>query len=237
MQADWNKHPPLAEGAFMLGKRINQKTAWVFANGMLEEPEALRPYIHTGDYITAADAGARHVERLGLRLELLVGDLDSISQQELHYWQNSGCEILRFPPEKDDTDLELALATVWDRGYRTIRVAAGLGGRLDQTWGNVVMLAQMRYAVGDVRLEDGRTQVSVIRRARQIQGQAGDTISLLPLDGPALGVVTSGLVYPLEAEDLDPHRTRGISNILAANSAEVRLEHGTLICIHTRRKN
>lgn len=67
-----------------------------------------------------------------------------------------------------------------------------------------------------------------------IEGNRGDRVSLLPLGGPAAGVQTTGLNYPLRGETLYPERTRGISNEMVDHEAGVRLQSGVLICIHTR---
>ena len=67
-------------------------------------------------------------------------------------------------------------------------------------------------------------------------GLPGDIVSLLPLGGPAHGVSTQGLRYPLNGETLFPDRSRGVSNEMIDAEAHVRLDGGTLICIHTRKK-
>jgi thiamine pyrophosphokinase len=49
--------------------------------------------------------------------------------------------------------------------------------------------------------------------------------------GPALGVVTGGLLYPLAGEDLPPGTSRGVSNVLAADRATVSLTGGVLLAV------
>jgi len=68
-----------------------------------------------------------------------------------------------------------------------------------------------------------------------VQGKSGDTLSLLPWGMPAEGVSTQDLVYPLNNETLLPYRTRGISNLMLAESAKITLKHGLLLCIHRRK--
>jgi thiamine pyrophosphokinase len=67
-----------------------------------------------------------------------------------------------------------------------------------------------------------------------LRGGPGDTVSLLPLHGPASGVVTTGLRYPLHAEELPPGSSRGLSNVVEDAPASVRLDAGTLLVIHPR---
>lgn len=116
-------------------------------------------------------------------------------------------------------------------------ILGALGGRLDMTLANIFLLDLPELANIDARLEDGCEEVFFIRpgsQGRVIEGIAGDRVSLLPLGGPASGVMTRGLYYPLHGETLYPERTRGISNVMLDSQARVMLEAGQLICIHTR---
>lgn len=206
--------------------------ALIFANGELVDFAAVGRYLQPEDLLVAADGGLHHLARLGLRPHWLVGDLDSVSPEEVRSLELAGVRIQRYPVDKDETDLELALMTVVSAGYRTIRVIAALGGRLDQTLGNLFLLQLPELADCDVRLEDGRQEVVLIRRQVELSGQPGDTLSLLPVGGPADGIWTEGLRYPLHGETLRPERTRGISNVFLGERAQVRLEQGALLCIH-----
>jgi thiamine pyrophosphokinase len=210
------------------------RRAVIFANGDLPDPAALKRQLHPGDLLVAADGGLRHIYSLGLQPHWLIGDLDSVSAEDVQNLSSSGVRILRFPVDKNETDLELALAAVLASGYKTIRVAGATGGRLDQTLGNLFLLQLPDLAGCDTRLENGQEEVFLIRQAVEISGTPGDILSLLPLGGPASGVWTRGLKYPLHGETLWPERTRGISNVLLETSAHVQLERGVLICIHTR---
>jgi thiamine pyrophosphokinase len=137
--------------------------------------------------------------------------------------------------DKNETDLELALRVVLGAGFRFILIAGALGGRIDQTLGNIFLLLSAEIEGCDVRLENGQEQIFIIRRESVIEGAPGDTISLLPLGNPAEGVFTEGLLYPLCGETLFPEHTRGISNVMLAQKSRVSLERGLLLCIHTRK--
>jgi thiamine pyrophosphokinase len=173
---------------------------------------------------------------LGLTPHWLIGDLDSVSLEEARSLEAAGVRIWRYPVEKDETDLELAIRAVLSNGYRSIRIAAALGGRLDQTLGNLFLLQLPGLEGCDVRLEDGYEEVFLIRQEMEVLGQPGDILSLLPLGGPASGIWTEGLRYPLRGETLQPEQTRGISNVLLSERARVRLAAGTLLGIHIRDK-
>jgi thiamine pyrophosphokinase len=88
-----------------------------------------------GDYVIAADAGYNTLKRLGITADLLVGDFDSLGFRPEHP------NIVEHPPEKDDTDMMLAVKEGLRRGSRTFVILGGLGGRLDHTVANIQTLA------------------------------------------------------------------------------------------------
>lgn len=211
---------------------MSRGMCWVFANGELPAPRAVFARIQPGDRLIAADGGARRLADAGLRPDLLVGDFDSLTPQEVDSLAWSGTEVRRYPPEKDETDLELAMLAAADGGARAVRVIAALGGRLDQTLANLALLGLPELEGLDVRLDDGREEVFLIRGRAVIEGQAGERVSLLPWAGPASGVTTHGLRYPLRGETLLQERSRGVSNVMEGERAQVQVDAGVLVCVH-----
>jgi thiamine pyrophosphokinase len=206
----------------------------IFANGELLDPAGARELALRADVLVAADGGARHIRACGLHPGLVIGDLDSLTESEVEALRDGGSEILRFPVEKNETDLELALLETVRRGYDRIRVVAATGGRLDQLLANVFLLALPELFGCDVRLVDGPEEAFLIRGTGEIIGKPGEIVSLLPLFGPAVGIRTQGLRYPLEDEALFPERSRGVSNELMGERAVVDVADGTLLCVHRR---
>ncbi len=217
---------------------VFEKRALVFANGEQIDLAAVGGMIRPADTLVAVDGGLAHLRRLGREPALLVGDLDSVSAEEIDRCRrNPAVRVMQYPVHKDETDLELALLTVAQEGYTHILVLAALGGRLDMTLANISLLALPELSGVDVRLEDGIDEVFLVRPGelgREIDGRPGDRVSLLPWGGPAGGIHTAGLYYPLRGESLYPERTRGISNQMTETKARVTLQTGLLICIHTR---
>lgn len=212
------------------------RRALLFANGELETSAWLAQFIEADDLLIAVDGGLRHLLPLGRIPHLLIGDLDSVSAEQVEAMKNKGVEIHPFPVHKDETDLELALLAAAERGAREIVIVAALGGRLDQTLGNLSLLLLPKLQELTVRLEDGQQEVFVIRTSATIKGQPGDIVSLLPLWGDVEGVSTTALAYPLRRETLFSDRSRGISNVMLEKEAGVRIERGRLLCIHTHQK-
>jgi thiamine pyrophosphokinase len=208
--------------------------AVVFANGDLPPLTELRAEIQAGDLVVAADAGARPCLALGITPHLVIGDFDSLSEPELAELEARGSEILRFPPEKDFTDLDLALMAARERGATLAVIYGGLGRRWDQTLANLAFCTAPHLRGLRLRFVDGPQVLWTLAAGETtpIEGQPGDIVSLLPLCGDARGVWTEGLAYPLHGDALAAGATRGVSNKLIGRSATVRLETGSLMIIH-----
>jgi thiamine pyrophosphokinase len=209
----------------------------IFANGRIKELGLLDGFVQEGDYLIAADGGMKHIRALGKVPDLLVGDLDSIDQEDLDWLEEKDVEVRKFPVRKDQTDLELAILEAVDLGAARVVIAGGLGGRIDQTLANINLLLIPEVQNIDVRMDDGREELFLITRHAFIHGEAGDLVSLIPLSRPASGIKTKGLEYKLHDETLFPERSRGISNVMKKDTAEVSLDSGEILCIHTRTKN
>ncbi len=154
--------------------------------------------------VIAADAGLHHAVALGVHVDVVVGDLDSVDPAALATAEAAGTLVERHPVDKDATDLELALGAAVARGATHVVVVGGHGGRLDHFLANVLLLAAPEFASISMEARFADTTVLVVRDHVEIAGTPGDIVTLLPLGGPAHGVVTDELRYPLRGETLHP---------------------------------
>jgi thiamine pyrophosphokinase len=212
---------------------LDKVRALVVANGVLGPgaAAAARALRQSGDRVIAADGGAVHCRALGLRPDVVIGDLDSLDPAEIEVLRAEGVEIVRHPVRKDQTDLELALRWAVAAGADEIVVLAALGGRWDQTLANLLLPALPGLDAVRLRLVDGNQQIYLIQNDTRIEGQAGDMVSLIPIGGDARGVTTTGLEYPLDGGTLSFGSTLGISNVLLSATARVTVEAGMVLCV------
>ncbi|MDP2777889.1 MAG: thiamine diphosphokinase, partial [Anaerolineales bacterium] len=178
----------------------------------------------------AADGGTRHVFALGRTPDIIIGDLDSLNVESLTFNK----EIIQFPKDKNETDLELAIQHALTLNPEQIIVLAALGGRLDQTLANIALISNAQHATRNMKLDDGIEEVIFCRAQTQVNGKRGDTVSLIPWQGEVTGIVTIGLKWPLQNEILYPHKTRGISNEMLNDTATIQINSGLLLVIHRR---
>jgi thiamine pyrophosphokinase len=190
------------------------------------------------DLVIAADAGALLARPLGLRLDLIVGDADSLGETRLAEFASAGIAIERAPTDKDASDTELALLAAAERGAAELVVLGAFGGRLDHALANVWILAHPALDERTVALLDGRARVRLLTAgaALDLDSRAGNLVTLLPFDGPALGVTTRGLRWPLAGATLPVGFSRGLSNEVVADpggTPQVELGGGRLLIIET----
>jgi len=210
---------------------LSQTRAIIFANGILSDPAAARAAIQPGDRLIAADGGLHHLHQLGLMPDVLIGDLDSVEPGEVEDMLRAGARVERFPVRKDKTDLELAVRLARAEGAGDILIFGALGGRWDQTLANLLLLAHEDFRSVRIRLVDGAQQIYLIQTAARIEGEPGDTVSLISLQGDARGVTTDGLEYPLQNGQLPFGSTLGVSNVLLGKQGMVSVQDGLVICI------
>jgi thiamine pyrophosphokinase len=206
--------------------------AIVIANGHVGDSEASRVKSWPHDLVICADGGTQHALTLGLVPDVVIGDLDSLDGDLRARLEGGGCQFLVHPTRKDETDLELALRYAVDHGADEILLLGALGGRMDQTLANVLLLALPELAGIKTRIVAGDQEMFLIRDQASIEGQVGDTVSLLPIAGDVTGITTDGLEYPLQRGTLKFGSTLGVSNALTAPVAQVQEERGLLLCVH-----
>lgn len=208
----------------------------IVANGDIGEERTAAGWLENADRLIAADGGLQHCLRLGFNPDLLVGDLDSVSADEREQAKQAGTEILQHPRRKDATDLELALQEAAARGASEVVVLGAIGSRWDQSIVNLLLAANADLESVRVRFIAGPQQAELLRGGArlELEGEAGDTVSLIPLKGTARGISTSGLAYRLQDGTLQHGSSRGISNYIESPPASVKLDEGLLLCLTIR---
>ncbi len=178
-----------------------------------------------GDLVLAADAGYRHLEALGVKPDLLLGDFDSLSARP------KGVGILSFPPEKDDTDMGLALEEGWARGCRDFLLYGAAGGREDHFIANLQLLGGASRRGAAARMVCDTYDVYAVTDGTLTlpERETGTVVSVFCHGARAEGVTLEGLKYPLNRAVLTCDRPLGVSNEYTGRSASVTVACGTLL--------
>jgi thiamine pyrophosphokinase len=210
--------------------------AVIVANGRMKDYALAADLIQPSDFIIAADGGGNHCRAMGIVPALVIGDMDSIDSGLLDELRAAGIEVIRHSPDKDVTDLELAINHALAKAADEILIVGALGARWDMSLSNLTLLARVADSAVAVRIIEGDDSITPVcgGQSLTIAGERGDRVSLLALSGDAEGVVTQGLVYPLRQEPLKFGSSRGVSNRMMSQTARISLQSGLLICIHSR---
>lgn len=178
------------------------------------------------DLVIAADGGYESLKSLGIRCDLVIGDMDSLLNIP------SGIEIIRHPVEKDETDMHLAYLEGKKRGYTHFEIYGGVGGRADHTFANYCLLTYIKCDGNTAVLYDKKSTATAIRNeVTRVTGKAGSSISIFAFGGVALGVSIKGLYYELSDGELSPEFPLGVSNHFTDSVAEIGVKDGTLLII------
>ena len=208
-----------------------QRAAIIVTGGSTAPSAEVVAHLPVDAFVIAADSGFDHAVALRLNVDLLLGDLDSISADGLASAVDSRVMVQQFPQGKDETDTELAIAAALDAECSEIIGISGGGGRLDHELTTLFAFAAIDRC--PVTVWSGTTLVRVLigPGTLQIERTAAGLVSLVPVHGDAAGVTTSRLRYRLVDETLRAGSARGTSNEFTAADAAVSLRSGTLLVI------
>ena len=233
-------------GPSVAGDPAGARRAIVLADGDVSELSALDAawpgWSADVAFVVAADGGARHAGRLGLRIDHWVGDGDSIDPDELDRLRGSGIPIDLVAADKDQSDTELAIGAAVASGAQEVVVLGAFGGRrLDHAIANLTLLAHPALGPRPAVLLDGSARVRLVRApgpdggavATRLPGRIGDLVSLIPFGADADGIQTEGLHYPLRDETLALGSARGLSNVRRSADASFVLGRGAILVIET----
>lgn len=210
--------------------------AVIAVNGVIDNYTAVAKLLRADDTLIGADGGTLHLLAMGRRPHVVVGDLDSLPPTVIEELAAQGVRFERHRPEKDQTDLELAIERALADGAGEVLLIGALGGRLDQTLANLLIVAQRAWPA-PVRIVEGEQVAEVLRGPGKlsVHGVPGDTVSLIPLGAAVEGITYTGLRYPLEEATLAFGSTRGVSNELLDAVATVTIRAGVALVVHTVR--
>ena len=183
------------------------------------------------DLVVAVDSGLHLAVALDCAVDLVIGDMDSVDPELLAQVTARGVDVRRHPVDKDATDLELALDAALGSGVTSLTVIGSDSGRMDHLLGGVLTLAAPRFAPMRIRAELGGASLAVVHDTCTIHGESGATVSILAVNGPASGVRSEGLRWPLRGDRLEPGTSRGLSNEFLGDVARVSVDGGCVVVV------
>jgi len=212
-----------------------ERALLILANGDWgrdEDLKRLHRLVQHADHIVATDGALDRATECNIEVNTLIGDLDSLADPTRLEDRFPNMEILRYPADKDWTDLELAIDWALERSLSSIVVFGAAGGRIDHTMANLALLEKGLHSGIPIELISGNESVRLIQGTLAIDNAAiGERVSLLPIS-LFTTVSTQGLRFPLASEKLFRGKGRGISNVIESTPVSVSVESGVLAVVH-----
>ena len=209
-------------------------SAIIICNGSIIDYSYYKKYFRNAPFIICADGGARHLKMLGVKPDILLGDFDSISNEDLDYYKSLGVELLKYPPEKDMTDTDIAVSTAVDLGYKDIIIIGGMGTRFDHSLANVFLLKGMLDIGIRGCVINEYNEIYLIDDKIKIDSEIGFKLSLIPISETVEGITSTGLYYQLNEDTIKMGESRGVSNEFAADTSEISIKSGLLLVIKSK---
>lgn len=186
------------------------------------------------DFVIAVDGGLDYCAVLQIEPDLIIGDFDSVGEEQKEAIKILKEEIperiIQLKPEKDDTDMLVALKKGLELGYKEFRIYGGTGGRFDHTLANIQCLLFLKNHDAVGYLVDGAGMTLVIKNeAVSFKADLEGYLSVFSLGKEAKGVSIKGLKYEVENYTMTNDFPIGISNEFIGEKATVEVKDGELV--------
>ena len=180
-------------------------------------------------FVVCCDGAYNWAKEQKISIDLLVGDFDSLG------YVPDDCQTIKYPVEKNETDGEIALKLLKDKGCDKVFVYGAFGKRTDHFLGNLALLGMGKDIGVDVVLMGDEEKISLGFEQVRFVPQKKGTISLVPYGDSAHIINSKGLEYPLDNLVLKRNDTRGISNLSFADEVEFFVKEGSVLILESWR--
>jgi thiamine pyrophosphokinase len=216
----------------------------IFLSGSIQDDQPVLALARQADRLICADGGIRHARRLNIKPDLLIGDMDSATAEDLAWIRENKIPVRRFSPFKDETDSELAVRAAMEffaenGGQHQITLAGALGSRPDHVLAIQLLAARLAAPNRRFVLTDGRSCLYTLSGQDTlvldlpVQAKCRLSVSVIPVSDNVSGLTYEGLQYPQNDAKMMSGSTRGISNHVIRSPVTIRLGEGSLLIIVT----
>ena len=204
--------------------------AFIYTGGAVRT-DSVTEHPKADDLCIAADSGYHTARALGERIDLLLGDFDSIGSVP----RDEGMEIQQVPAEKDYTDTQLAVEIAIERGAEDIIIIGGLSGRLDHTLSTLAILEDLHSRGVYGTLTDGQSRARYLKSSSTLVARSPyKDLSLIAADEVVKGVDIEGCKYPLKKAILRRRNQFAVSNEITGNVAFISVRKGGVYIIESK---
>lgn len=186
------------------------------------------------EFILSADGGTDYCLELGIKPDLVIGDLDSISVGTLEVLEKAKIPVYKFPVKKDKTDSELCIEYLMDIGATEITIAGAIGNRIDHSIANILLLKKINDSGFNGKIVHNYNTIYLINNELVLDRKEGYFVSIIPIESKGITVTLKGFEYELNNTRINFTSTHGISNIIRDNKGYIKLHEGQCLVIVAR---
>lgn len=202
----------------------------ILANGPWCEQAAIREQEKTVDFTLACDGALNRCVEVGIHVDAVVGDMDSVEPEILAAFARKGGEVVEVR-DPNTNDLFKALKVAKERGATKCVLVGVHDGDPQHAWANMLVCSEQ-----DMDLQS-LTSTHVYRffrpgEAHSIELGPQQTFSLFAAPF-ANNITLRGCAYPMEKAALETG-SHGLHNRSLGPSVEVEFSEGRLLMVHPR---
>ena len=206
----------------------------IIANGDLEYTSDIIKIIKNAQMIISSDGGARHLRMLNISPHVMIGDFDSINQDDLSFFKRKEIKILNFPLKKNHTDTELCVSYALEKKTSDITFLGVTGSRLDHTLANIFLLKKLAKLNIEARIIDKHNEIFIVTNFIELKGKPKELLSIIPVTQKVTGITLTGLEYPLKNASMQMGDSLGISNVFKESVVSISIKSGVLIVTRSK---
>lgn len=210
------------------------KRVVIFTNGDYKDEGFYKEVLRGSDLLICADGGGDYLYRWGIKPDILIGDMDSISREALEGFKEAGVKVKAFPRDKDYTDTHLALIEAMERNPSDIVILGGIGSRFDHILGNIHLLFFALKRGYKAKLLNEFYEARLLSEGESLIEVWGEKISLLPLTPEVEFSQSEGLKWPLFGLKLTFEHPIGVSNEPVSPTVKIVVKRGIAILFQVR---
>lgn len=207
-------------------------TCLLVGNGVKNPPQFLRDLSKKADFIIGVDAGTEALLEAGIRVDLAIGDFDSLKDKNIL----KGLKYLEYPKDKDYSDTDLAVIKALSLNYDEIILTNMLGGRTDHTLFNISLLYKILKADKVGKILENQEEIYIFDKEIRVEAKLEDTVSIFPFSGTVSFDTSTGLFYPLENKSVNFGDVLTLSNYAVSEAIYVKLKAGIALLLVERKR-
>lgn len=185
-------------------------------------------------YLICADSGANCLYKYNICPHILLGDFDSIDEKVFNYFNTRVKNVVKYSPEKDYTDTEIAIEKAIELGCDEITLLGCTGTRIDHLMGNIGMLLKCLRKNVKATIKDNNNEIIIIDKPTTIYGEKGKKFSLSAYYENVENLSIIGAKYPLNNFYLEIGDPITVSNEFCDEEVKLEFNKGKLLLIYAQ---